>query len=233
MIPLVEGMQNTIKVQVETSVDIEGFTAVLAACGVLKTISDLTVEGIKIDFSAEEVASANETGTFGTFQVYDADGNLYMEFLPVFKLIPNDKAPLAIGNQTLYITIASTKVPEDLSDSGGGGGGDMSKYATKKEVSNALQEANQYTDDQISDIGDVIITTQPVPVQDAEGHPTTMTVQEAVQNVVNVQSAVDHASKTYLTGSVVDEDGDGQPDNETLYFHPEVSSRKRISSSSR
>jgi hypothetical protein len=111
MISLVEGMANTVRIKVNSSIDIEGFTAVLAACGVLKTIPDISVDGLKVEYTAEEVSEMSPTGTYGTLEIYDADGKSYITYLPQFKLISNDDAALAIGNQTIYITIASTKTP--------------------------------------------------------------------------------------------------------------------------
>ena len=176
MIPLVEGIANRVRLKVEASVDIRGFSAVLAASGILKSIPNLTDDSIFVDFTAGEVAGINAAPewTYGKLEVYDAEGNFYIAYLPSFCRIPADEAVLAQGNQVLYLTIVSTK-----GVTYSGGGGDPSEYATKEDLA------------------------------------------EVERQVGNVRHAVDHAEKTHITSHVVDEDGDGQPDDETMYFHPE------------
>ena len=168
-------MANTVKIKVNASIDIEGFSAVIAACGVLKTIPDISADELKVEYTASEVSKMSATGTYGTLEVYDADGKFYIAYLPQFTVIPNEDAALAIGDQTIYLTIASTKGANFSSS----GGGDSSGYATKEEL------------------------------------------QEALSQISNIQSTISHAQQTHITSHVVDEDGDGQPDDETVYFHPE------------
>lgn len=50
MIILEEGKQNSIWIKVNASIDISGFSLVLAACGTMKTISDLTAKNLKVEF---------------------------------------------------------------------------------------------------------------------------------------------------------------------------------------
>ena len=177
MIPLVEGKTNTVRIKVNASIDIRGFSAVIAACGVLKTIPDISADELKVEYTASEVSKMSATGIYGTLEVYDADGKFYIAYLPQFNVIPNEDAALAIGNQTIYVTIASTRTP-NISSSGGGG--DISGYATKEELNAALQK------------------------------------------IASVQEAVDHAATTHITSHIIDVDADGQPDDETIYFHPET-----------
>lgn len=56
-------------------------------------------------------------------------------------------------------------------------------------------------------------------VVDGEGRAVEMTVQEAVQQVVDNSKAIEEAVESHLHGKVQDEDGDGQPDDETLYLN--------------
>lgn len=171
MIPLVEGMANTVKIKVNASIDIEGFSAVIAACGVLKTIPDISVDGLKVEYSAEEVAAMSDTGTYGTLEIYDADGKFYIAFLPQFQLIPNEDAALAIGNQTIYVTIASTRTP-NISSSGSGG--DPSGYATKEELNAALQKIAS-VQEAVDHAATTHITSHIIDV-DADGKPDDETI---------------------------------------------------------
>ena len=218
MIILEEGKQNSIWIKVNASIDISGFSLVLAACGTMKTISDLTAKNLKVEFTEQEVAKTSEDGTYGTLIVYDGDGKEYITVVPLFKRVPESEANKTIGFQTIYLTIASTKEA-----SSGSSGGDtptpIGDYVTKDELNSAISGAKKYTDDSIDGIETTIINEQPVEVLDKDGNPMTITVQEAVQQVVDQQTTIEQAMESHLHGEIKDEDHDGQPDQETLYLN--------------
>ena len=208
MVKLVENRANTVEIRINAAIDISGFSIVLAACGVLKSKNNLTIDGWKVEYTAEQAEQTSKNGTYGTLIVYDNKGNQYLKYLPFFVLIPESNADSAIGNQVIRLTIASTKEASKGSDSGGG--------VTMDEVNEAINDA-------ISDIGQTIISTEEVTVETTSGEPVTMTVKESVQQVVQ-------AMETHLIGSVKDEDEDGQPDGEILYLDTEKNNLTPISS---
>lgn len=216
MIILEEGKQNSIWIKVNASIDISGFSLVLAACGTMKTISDLTAKNLKVEFTEQEVAKTSEDGTYGTLIVYDGDGKEYITIVPLFKRVPASEASKTIGFQTIYLTIASTK---EASSGSSGGDTPTGDYVTKDELNSAISRAKKYTDDSIDDIETTIINEQPVEVLDKDGNPMTITVQETAQQVVDQQTTIERAMETHLHGEVKDEDHDGQPDQETLYLN--------------
>lgn len=226
MIILVEGLENTIWLKVNASIDISGFSCGLAACGTYKTIPDISKEGLKFVFSASEVSETTRKGIFGTLSIYDSDGKEYLKVMPLFRSVPKAEDYKAIGFDTIYMTVSNN-------DTGGTGGDtptppEPGDYVTHSELtaamgtakSEAITTANKYTDDSISGIETTIIEEQPVNVLDSEGNPTSMTVQAAVQSLVLLQAEMQEAMETHVTTSVKDEDGDGKPDGEVLYLNP-------------
>jgi hypothetical protein len=215
MVMLRENQTNTVKICVDASIDVAGFSLVLAACGVIRTIADISAATLSVSYSAEEVARISSSVTYGTLIVYDAEGAEYMEVLPRFRRTAAD----CVGEQTIYLTIASTKEI----DGGSGGDTPSGDYVTPQQLNQAInrasQAANRYTDEAVEGIETTIIQEQPVHVVDGEGQPISMTVQEAVQQIVNNSEAIEDASESHLHGKVKDEDGDGQPDDETLYLN--------------
>lgn len=210
MVLLIENRVNYVWLKVNSAIDINGFSAALAACGVLQTKTDLTANELRFSFTAAQVAKMSKQGTYGTLVVYDGDGKQYIKYLPQFKLVSEAEAATA-RNQTIYITIASTKEASGVSDSSGtspsGGSG-----VTMQEVNAAISQA-------VNGITQAAIQEQPVTVVNQEGEQVTMTVQEAVQQVVEMQTQVEQAMETHMVGNVVDENDDGQPDDETIYFN--------------
>ena len=215
MIVLQSNNTNTVRIKVNASIDVHGFSLVLAACGTLKTITDITDKNLSISFTAEEVSKTSETGTYGELIVYDGDGKEYIKLLPLFKRVPQSVGYETIGNQMILLTISSTKWT-----SGDSSGGDTptpaGDYVTPAQMSAAINsvktENKQYTDEAVSEIETTIIENQPVQVVDSDGQKVEMTVQEAVQQIVQAQ-------ETHLHGGVKDEDEDGQPDDEMLYLN--------------
>ena len=61
-----------------------------------------------------------------------------------------------------------------------------------------------------------------ITVTDPDGHEETVTVEQMASMVVGVIADMENAKKKYLTGHVVDEDSDEQPDGETIYLNTEV-----------
>lgn len=61
-----------------------------------------------------------------------------------------------------------------------------------------------------------------ITVTDSEGQEETVTVAQMAEMLMGVISDMLSAKKKYLTGHVVDEDSDEQPDQETIYLNTEV-----------
>lgn len=215
MIVLIADQANKIGMKVTSSIDISGFSAELAFAGKVYTIPDITLDDINVVIPAADIEQISDEGAYGTLLVKDADGNTYMMFLPFFRKVAADSKISAVGNQTIYIAIASTR-----DSSGGGGGSPSGDYATHEEVADAIRTSKNYTDEQIEDIGETIVETQPVHVVDARGQPIEMTVQQATQSVVDMQTDIEEGKTTHAIASVKDEDHDGQPDNGVLYLNP-------------
>lgn len=222
MIILEEGKENTITIKVNASMDIAGFSLVLAACGILKTISDITAKNLKVVYSAADVAKTSPNGTYGTLIVYDANGKEYMKYLPLFARVKKVSGDETKDSQTINITIVDTKEVSKSSE-----GGDMptpiGEYVTPAQLNQAINaaktEANEYTDTALDEMETAIIQDQPVEVIDKDGEPMTITVKEAIQQVVEQQTTIEQAMESHIHGGVKDEDHDGQPDNETLYLN--------------
>ena len=217
MITLVKGKENIITLKVNAVEDLTGFSASLFACGVEKTQALENGKPSELIFSAEEVAAVSETscGEYGTLTISDPTGEVRLKVQPQFRLMEFKDSQTVVPDQTIYVSLPyAIKAVEE-----GGGSIDPSKYATKSDVTEAEQASKRYTDEQISGIGDVIITGQEITVVDGDGHEKQMTVQQAAQNVVDMQSTLDKAMAHSVSWEVKDEDEDGQPDEETLYFH--------------
>lgn len=200
MIYLVADRVNTIKVEVNSGMRLKGFTAVLIACGVSKTIPDLTKTGLEVEYSEEE-SNHGGNGVFGELLIKDVDGKVCLKICPQFKTVPSQESYKAIGTQVISVTIP----PMFNENGGGGGGGDV----TKEWVDNEIQEA-------ISDLGQTIIQDEEVTVLDPEGHPVTMTVKDSLETVLALQERVDN--NKHVRTEIKDEDQDGKPDGEVLYF---------------
>lgn len=215
MIVLVEGKENTVWVEADNAVNISGFQATLAACGTVKTITDLSVKNPKFVFTASE-SDPQWNEVYGELRVTDGDGNLYLKWAPQFKVVSQDKAYEAVGNQKMVLSIPYNY---DGSSSGGdGSGGTSGSGVTQAQLREAVEESKGYTDEKIADVGTVAIETTQVEVVDKDGDPVTMTVKESVQKVQTVSEKVTEIIEKGITGYTLDEDGDGQPDEGVLYF---------------
>ena len=219
MINLIEGQSNTVWVKIESAINLSGFQLVLAANGVLRTISTIQEKTYSFEYSAAEVANTSTSGTYGTLLITDGTKE-YLKFLPLFVRVPESESYKAIGHQTIYLTIATTFESSMASDSGssGSGSGGSSDYVTQAQLQGAVVASNKYTDDKVENIQSETITETPITIVNPTGETVEMTIQQAVQEVVNVQTQVETAMETHLQGGVVDEDSDGQPDDETLYL---------------
>lgn len=214
MIYLVEGQKNTVWLEVESSIDINGFQAVLAICGKISTATDLTAKSIRFDFTPEEVATTSRDGTYGMLVVYDVTYKEYIKFRPQFKLVSESEAHQAIGRQTIYLTVSST-FDGWMSYSPSAGGSDT--YVTITQLQEAIQQSNRYTDSKINDIGEVVVTETPIVVEQG-GETVNMTVLQAMEKVVETQNTVEKLVNNKISGAIIDEDDDGNPDDETLYL---------------
>ena len=202
MLYLVADRANTIKVEINSGIRLEGFSAVLTACGVTKTISDLTKKELKYEYSAEE-SNKGGTGVLGELIIKDSEGKVHYKMSPQFKTIPPQESYKAIGTQLLSLTIAP--IFEESAGGGGGGGGDVTKEWVDKEIQDA-----------ISDIGQTIIQDEEVTVTDPEGQQVTMTVKDSLETVLDLQNQVEN--NKHVRTEIKDEDQDGKPDGEVLYF---------------
>lgn len=136
MVLLRENETNTVRICVDASIDVAGFSLVLAACGVIRTIADISAASLSVSYSADEVARTSSSVTYGTLIVYDAEGAEYMKVLPRFRRTAAD----FVGDQTIYLTIASTREA-----GGGSSGGDTPSgdYVTPSELKKAINTASE------------------------------------------------------------------------------------------
>lgn len=216
MILLALGKDNKVGVKVSAPNGLSGFSISLFACGTKNSGITNDRGEVTFVFSADEVANVTraQVGEYGTLTITDADGTLRLMAVPCFRAVEN-AISTTDRDRTLFLA-----VPKKVNmPSGGGGDIDLSAYATKKDLKQSSAENKQYTDDKISDIGETIISEQMVTVSGEDGKPQQITVQQAVQNVVNMQTQVTNLVDHNVTWEVKDEDEDGQPDGEALYFY--------------
>lgn len=216
MITLSKGKINRVWLKVSAAESLSSFAASLAACGTYKTVvTDDKGEAVFV-FSASQVESVTTDfkGEYGTLTITDEDGEVRIKALPCFRLIEDDSG-ITDKDRTIFVSL-----PKKVKTATGGGGGDidLSAYATKKELNNAKAETKAYTDDKISDIGETIISEQQITVTGEDGAEQQMTVQDAVQSLVNMQTSVSQIVEHNVSWEVKDEDEDGQPDGEILYL---------------
>ena len=107
MITFVAGKSNTLRINMNSAVDLTGFVAYFSAFGDIKTISDLTQKEIKVEFE-DSLVKEDQNGVYGILDIMDADGDLYLRFMPQFRVLPADKAQLAEGRPELTITLPTT-----------------------------------------------------------------------------------------------------------------------------
>lgn len=216
MITLVIGQSNKVGLKVSAPEGLSGFSATLSACGTVKTAVTNDKGDASFVYSAADVAkvTTDKQGEYGTLIITDATGTTRIKALPCFMAVEEDNQSTD-KDRTIFVS-----VPKKVNTPSGGGGSsvDPSVYATKQELSNAKEENKQYTDEKISDIGTTIISEQAVTVTGEDGQEQQMTVQQAMQNVVNMQSQVTQVVEHNVSWEVKDEDEDGQPDGEILYL---------------
>lgn len=216
MITLVIGQSNRVGLKVSAPEGLAGFSASLAACGTIKTAVTNENGEATFLFSAANVANVttDRQGEYGTLTIADVDGIVRIKALPCFVAVDDGKG-ITDKDRTIFVS-----VPKKVNTPSGGGGGaiDLSSYATKQDLTDAKTENKQYTDEKITDIGTTIISEQSVTVTGEDGQEQTMTVQQAMQNVVNMQSQVSQVVEHNVSWEVKDEDEDGQPDGEILYL---------------
>ena len=217
MITLEIGESNKVGLKVSAPESLSGFSASLSACGTIKTAVTNDKGEACFVFSAGDVArvTIDRQGEYGTLTITDSDGTVRIKALPCFRAVEADSASTD-KDRTIFVA-----VPKKVNTPSGGGGGspiDLSAYATKHDLSEANTENKQYTDEKITEIGATIISEQSVTVTGEDGHEQTMTVQQAIQNVVNMQTQVSQVVEHNVSWEVKDEDKDGQPDGEILYL---------------
>lgn len=216
MITLVIGQVNKVGLKVSAPEGLSGFSATLSACGTVKTAVTNDNGDASFVYSAADVArvTTDKQGEYGTLIITDATGATRIKALPCF-IAAEEDTHSTDKDRTIFVSVPK-KV--NTPSSGGGGSVDPSVYATKQELRAAKEENKQYTDGKISDIGTTIISEQSVTVTGEDGQEQQMTVKQAMQNVVNMQSQVTQVVEHNVSWEVKDEDEDGQPDGEILYL---------------
>ena len=216
MIPLVMNQSNIVGLKVNAPESLSGFSVSLSACGTVKTAITNDKGEATFTFSSANVASVttDKCGEYGTMIITDTSGIVRIKVLPCFRAVEEDVA-FSNKDRMIFVTI-----PQKINTPSGGGGDspDLSAYATKKELNEANTANKQYTDEKISDIGATIIAEQSVTVTGEDGEEKQLTVQQAVQNVVDMQTQVSQVVDHDVSWEVKDEDEDGQPDGGILYF---------------
>lgn len=208
MIRLVEGKENTIKVNVASSIDTTGFSIKIMASSNVKTIPD--VEDGKtydITFTADDVSAIPSSPFYGLISIIGSDGEAYQNSHIEIQKVHEIEWYKAIDFSSIPVTIAANWVgiPED----GGGGGGDMSKYATKDQLAKTSAADRQYTDEKVSDVIIDALENQTVTVKDKDGQEVTRTVKESMQETEDLKGDID----TRLKGGTKEEY------NETIYLY--------------
>lgn len=197
MLLIVKNKQNVIWIKPNGAIDTTDFSASLSALGAVKTVTGLPPEGRCFIFSPEECVGS---GIFyGTLEIKDADGKVYRTYMPGFKMITEAEAYQAAKNQTINLSLS-----QQFRGTGGGGGGGGGDYPTRAEVQEMIDEA-------ISDIGQVIVQTEKIPVINPDGSTSEITLAAVAQLMVDAES-------TYLKGHVLDEDSNIEPDDGILYL---------------
>lgn len=216
MILLALGKDNKVGVKVSATDGLSGFSISLFACGTKKSGITNDQGEVSFVFSADEVVNVtrDHVGDYGTLIITDAEGTQRLKAIPCFRAV-EDAFSTTDRDRTLFLTVTE---PMNM-PSGGGGDIDLSAYATKKDLKQSSDENKQYTDDKISDIGETIISEQLVTVHGEDGAQRQITVQQAVQDVVDMQTQVTGLVRNNVSWEVKDEDEDGQPDGEALYFY--------------
>lgn len=213
MLTFFKGEKNRIRLRVSSSVDIGGFSALVAACPNLKTVEDITVKDCYITFEESDFPYETRRPMQGTLIVLDANGDTVLRFLFCYEVVTPVERQSTKFEQVLYLTLVSTKGTT-------GGATPIGNYVTQGELRSAVEECEEYTDEQIADIGETIIEKQPIHIVDPQGQPVEVTVQQTAQYVSNMQADIEEGKATHTIASVKDEDHDGQPDGGILYLNP-------------
>lgn len=216
MIRIVQERTNRIMIKLESKEDVTGFTLELVAFGQSKSATIGAEMQIPFTFESSEILGSIGDKKLGSLVLSDTIGQIRKKVRLELKIV----TPLS-SDGTIVNTEFIFLVPSESTyvDSGGGGDSpDLSAYATKKDLSTAVNVCKQYTDNEVDGIITETVTEFPIPIKTPEGSPTTITVQESAQQVSNMNGQIKTMMDSYLVGSVVDEDGDYQPDDETLYF---------------
>ena len=220
MVVVADGIENTVEIILSAYEPTEGFSCKLFAFGTERASSFPSSGRIVFTYSKEESDNVSTSGEYGTLLIYGEGGDIRAKSVPQFKRV-KFKYPTEMNlQQTINVSIP---MKMEMKDEGGGGSGDMSGYVTDKElessISRAIEEAKQYADEKVEEIVVSDITEQQIPVKNPDGSDKTISIKEAVQEVVNLQETVDSAMEEHLMGKTKDEDGDGNPDGDTVYLY--------------
>ena len=114
------GVENTVEVEFENTIDITGFSAELSLGDLTKTIGSISSGSSAFTFSSSDIESIGEGRCYGVLKVKDSGGNLYLEMRPEFTISEAEEGTPNPWRQTMIVVIVG-----DMSHGGGGGGGSI------------------------------------------------------------------------------------------------------------
>lgn len=194
MIKLAKGRDNSVLLKVNSTEALESFSANLMICGTIKKIENLSESGDRISIAASEIDTALSVigqEHFGTLVISDSSGTCRLKAQPQVNIVDVGECEIPASDQLICCSLPNKMVIAPDRGEGEGGGTDLSNYVTKTVLNQAKEEVKQYTDSQISSVGETVILEQPVTIIDKDGNSQKMTVQESMQNVVVVQAALE------------------------------------------
>ena len=189
--------KSTVVLKIEESQDIEGCSASLRFCGVVKEFTEeqVATRSLEVMYSAEETDEFIPGKGYAYLTLTDGDGRKAVVYIYLFKVkLPTEpwESPEPPSEDTGCVT---------------------------------MEEVQQAIDDSLEGIGQRILTEEKVDVTTPEGETVQRTAQESMEDVAVLQKQVLDALETHAIVSIEDKDGDGQPDNETLRFTTTIEHR--------
>lgn len=130
MIRLVQGQENTITVEVGSSINLTGYSVQIMFSSTPKIISSISDGGsYAVKFSAADVEAIGAGRLLGAVVVLDGEGKAYQQMYVDVEVVSQEEATRAIGRNVIPIYLAANWV--GMAGDGGGGGGDLSDYVKK------------------------------------------------------------------------------------------------------
>lgn len=146
MINFVKNAVNRLVVKLFPSIDITGYSIILACCGELKT-QIITNNRCVFTFSAEE-SNRLPNEAYGTLQVLDSEGKLHLQFLPLFKL----ETPYVPKNEATHELCLSIPAVVRTAASSGGGDEQLAQRVATLETE-MKDKVSVYYDESTSEVG--------------------------------------------------------------------------------